>query len=139
MSNLYREHSIDASYQVSVHLAKRFQRRRLKCEKLTDDRRRTPSDGKSSHCLWQGELKKINYVKKKYVNESFSTRYMDWCKYAWIKIFYNIPISQVIKLIFKFVQFEINISQNHAKKCQTNSISIDPVFPENFVFYKYRT
>jgi hypothetical protein len=30
MSNLYREPAIDASYQVSVHLAKRFQRRRLK-------------------------------------------------------------------------------------------------------------
>ena len=30
--------SIDASYQVSVYLAKWFQRRRLKCEKLTDDR-----------------------------------------------------------------------------------------------------
>jgi hypothetical protein len=29
----------------------------IRCEKLTDDRRRTPSDGKSSHCLWQGELK----------------------------------------------------------------------------------
>jgi hypothetical protein len=29
--------SIDASYQVSFHLAKGFQRRRLKCEKLTDD------------------------------------------------------------------------------------------------------
>jgi hypothetical protein len=29
---------IDASYQVSVHLAEGFQRRRLKCEKLTDDR-----------------------------------------------------------------------------------------------------
>jgi hypothetical protein len=28
-SNPYREHSIDASYQVSVHLAKRFQRRRF--------------------------------------------------------------------------------------------------------------
>jgi hypothetical protein len=28
MSNLYRGPSIDASYQVSVHLAKRFQRRR---------------------------------------------------------------------------------------------------------------
>ena len=27
MSNLYREPSIDASYQVSVHLAKRFRRR----------------------------------------------------------------------------------------------------------------
>jgi hypothetical protein len=30
MSNLYRKPSIDASYQVSVHLAKRFQRRFLK-------------------------------------------------------------------------------------------------------------
>jgi hypothetical protein len=30
MSNLHREPSIDASYQVSVHLAKRFQRRRSK-------------------------------------------------------------------------------------------------------------
>jgi hypothetical protein len=29
MSNLHRRHSIDASYQVSVHLAKRFQRRRF--------------------------------------------------------------------------------------------------------------
>jgi hypothetical protein len=38
-------------------LPTKFQRRRLKCEKLTDDRRRTPSDGKSSRCLWQGELK----------------------------------------------------------------------------------
>ena len=52
MSNLYKGPSIDASYQVSVHLAEGFQRRRLKCEKLTDD-----GDGKSSHCLWQGELK----------------------------------------------------------------------------------
>jgi hypothetical protein len=39
LSNLYRGLSIDASYQVLVHLAKWFQRRRLKCEKLTDDRR----------------------------------------------------------------------------------------------------
>ena len=58
MSKLHRGHSIDASYQVSVHLAEGSQRRRLKCEKLTDNRRRMPSDGKSSHCLWQGELKK---------------------------------------------------------------------------------
>jgi hypothetical protein len=38
-SKLYRGSSIDASYQVSVHLAKGFQMRRLKCEKLTDDGR----------------------------------------------------------------------------------------------------
>jgi hypothetical protein len=60
MSNRYKGPSIDASYQVSVHLTEGFQRRRLKCERLMDDRRRTPSDGKSSHCLWQGELKIVN-------------------------------------------------------------------------------
>ena len=37
MSILYKGSSIDAYYQVSVHLAEGFQRRRLKCEKLTDD------------------------------------------------------------------------------------------------------
>ena len=39
MSTLYRRPSIDVSYQVSVHMAEGFQRRRLKCEKLTDDGR----------------------------------------------------------------------------------------------------
>jgi hypothetical protein len=38
MSNLYRGPSIYASYQVSVHMVEGFQRRRLKCEKLTDGR-----------------------------------------------------------------------------------------------------
>jgi hypothetical protein len=58
MSNLYKRPSIDVSYQVSVHLAEGFQRRRLKCEKLTDDGQQMPNDGRSSHCLWQGELKR---------------------------------------------------------------------------------
>ena len=43
ISNLYRGPSIAASYQVSVHMAEGFQRRRLKCEKLTDDRRQVSS------------------------------------------------------------------------------------------------
>jgi hypothetical protein len=55
--HLYRGPSIDASYLVSVHLVEGFLRR-LKCEKLTDDGRQV--NVKSSHCLWQGELK--NYV-----------------------------------------------------------------------------
>jgi hypothetical protein len=46
MSKLYRGPSIDVSYQVSVHLAKGFQKRRLKCEKLTDDGRQTTDDGR---------------------------------------------------------------------------------------------
>ena len=54
ISNLYRGPSIDASYQVSVHLAEGFQRRRLKCEKLTDDRHQVMA---KAHCLWQGEQK----------------------------------------------------------------------------------
>ena len=37
MKNLNREPAIDASYQVSFHLTNWSQRRRLKCEKLTDD------------------------------------------------------------------------------------------------------
>ena len=71
MSNLYRGPSIDASYQVSVHLAEGFQRRRLKCEKLTDDRRRMPSDGKSSHCLWQGELKKTMFLLTVFLSDTY--------------------------------------------------------------------
>ena len=38
MSTLYRGPSIEASYQVSAHLARGFQRKRLKSEKLTDNR-----------------------------------------------------------------------------------------------------
>ena len=45
MSNLYRRPSKDAPYQVSVHLAERFQRRRLKCEKQTDDGRQVMAKG----------------------------------------------------------------------------------------------
>ena len=56
MNNLRGGHSIDASYQVSVHLAEGFQRRRLKCEKLTDDRRQVMAKAHID-CLWQGELK----------------------------------------------------------------------------------
>jgi hypothetical protein len=44
MSNHYRGPSMDAPYQVTAHLAKRFQRRRLKCEKLTEHGRRTTDD-----------------------------------------------------------------------------------------------
>jgi len=46
--SLYKEPSINASYQVSVHLAQQFQRRMLKCEN-----ERT-TDGKISCGLWHG-------------------------------------------------------------------------------------
>jgi hypothetical protein len=60
MSNPKKEPYIHSSYQVSGHFAKRFQRGRLKHEKFIEvDRRRTPNDGKSSRCLWQGEQKRF--------------------------------------------------------------------------------
>ena len=57
MGNLYRGPSIDDSYQVSFHLAMRFQRR-LFINRPIRNRQRTPNDGKSSHCLWQVEQKR---------------------------------------------------------------------------------
>jgi hypothetical protein len=39
IGTLYTGPSIDVSCQVSVHLAKRVQMRRIKCDKLTDDGR----------------------------------------------------------------------------------------------------
>jgi hypothetical protein len=52
ISNLHREPSIDASYQVSVQLANQGRRILEIDQSETDDGQRTPSDGKSSHCLW---------------------------------------------------------------------------------------
>jgi hypothetical protein len=49
---------VNESGQNEQYLERTFHRSFLpKCEKLTDDRRRMPSDGKCSHYLWQGELK----------------------------------------------------------------------------------
>jgi hypothetical protein len=57
MSNLYRGSSIDASYNVSVHLAKQFQRRRLKT-KSANQKQELPvaamfvnSSGQNEHSL----------------------------------------------------------------------------------------
>jgi hypothetical protein len=74
ISNLYRGPSIDASYQVSVHLAEGFQRRRWKCETLTDGK------------WWQKvTLPLARWAKKKitcYVNivwvQSMEKRYSMW-------------------------------------------------------------
>jgi hypothetical protein len=51
----YREPSIDVSCKIPVHLAKWFRRRRLKCEKLTDDGRQVMT---RSHWLRPVELKR---------------------------------------------------------------------------------
>ena len=49
---------------------------KFKMWKLTDDIRRTSSDGKSSHCIWQDELKTTAVLKKKIVIENLNIIYI---------------------------------------------------------------
>ena len=56
--NFERGPSKDHSSKVWSNLAQWFLRRRLKYEKLTTDDERKKPDGKSSHGLWPGELKR---------------------------------------------------------------------------------
>jgi hypothetical protein len=65
MSSLYKGPSIDASYQVSIHLADGFQRRRLKCEKLTDDGCQVMAKAIKSNNHWREIVPQIAYVKCK--------------------------------------------------------------------------
>jgi hypothetical protein len=64
ISNQHQKHksgrgpSSEHFWQVWLISVQRFQRRRFKCEKLTDGRRTLTHD-KSSHGLWPGELKRI--------------------------------------------------------------------------------
>ena len=66
MSNRYRGHSIDVSYQVSVHLAKRFQRRRIK--KISPIRNK-------SHLWWPCLLKNRDEMSNLYSGPSIDTSY----------------------------------------------------------------
>jgi hypothetical protein len=69
ISNQHQKHKFSRGpsnehfWQVWLKSVQRFQRRRFKCEKLTDGRRTLTHD-KSSHGLWPGELKK-HYTDKK--------------------------------------------------------------------------
>ena len=55
--NFERDPPKDHPCQVWFNSVQGFQRRRFKCESTYIYDGRTPSDGKSSHGLWPGELK----------------------------------------------------------------------------------
>jgi hypothetical protein len=72
ISNQHQQHksgrgpSNEHFWQVWLKSVQRFQRRRFKCEKLTDGR--TLTHDKSSHGLWPGELiKAIPNLKRKII------------------------------------------------------------------------
>ena len=66
ISNQHQKHksgrgpSSEHFWQVWLKSVQRFQRRRFKCEKLTDGR--TLTHDKSSHGLWPGELKNHKFL-----------------------------------------------------------------------------
>jgi hypothetical protein len=89
ISNQHQKHksgrgpSSEHFWQVWLISVQRFQRRRFKCEKLTDGRtdgRRTLTHDKSSHGLWPGELKnKLRYIT--YYNGRTDAEW--WQKISW--------------------------------------------------------
>ena len=108
MSNLYRGPSIDASYQVSVHLAEGVSEEKM----WNVNGRRTPSDGKSSHCFWQGELKMDDgwhLFEKKYIIEEYvrdlSCR-VDLYRGMFIYIFVVLYLILIFKSFFCFFLFQ---------------------------------
>ena len=109
MFNPYRGPSIDASHQVLVHLAKGFQRRRLKCEKLTDDGLRMPSDGKTSLCFWKGEQNCLWW----------SCLLMDWNVminlYRWPSMYASYQVSVHLAKRFQRRNFALEINQSETR------------------------
>ena len=77
ISNLYKGHSIDAFYQVSVHLAEGFQRRRLKCEMLTDDGRQVKAKAElalnNNHSFTQSLLSSKRAMVLQELSENYIT------------------------------------------------------------------
>jgi hypothetical protein len=84
ISNQHQKHksgrgpSSEHFWQVWLISVKQFQRRRFKCEKLTDGRRTLTHD-KSSHGLWPGELKMTDYIL-----ELFRQFLFPWFLFSWI-------------------------------------------------------
>ena len=75
MSNLYRGPSIDASYQVSVHLAKRFQRRLFK---ISQSETRIACGGHAWICLLMDQDEMSN----RYRGPSIDASYQVWVHLA---------------------------------------------------------
>jgi hypothetical protein len=84
ISNQHQKHksgrgpSSEHFWQVWLKSVQRFQRRRFKCEKLTDGR--TLTHDKSSHGLWPGELK-TNYLTLR--SKSHEGHYGMWHTALW--------------------------------------------------------
>jgi hypothetical protein len=59
-----------------------------------DDARRTTSDGKSSHCLWQGELKKIINLTQQFLTRNFLEKLLIFSCKKIILFLFLVTVSQ---------------------------------------------
>ena len=87
ISNQHQKHksgrgpSSEHFWQVWLISVQRFQRRRFKCEKLTDGRRTLTHD-KSSHGLWPGELIKQHWLRHSFSSDKYFTVF-----YMYVSVF----------------------------------------------------
>ena len=118
MSILYKGPSIDASYQVSVHLAEGFQRRRLKGENLTDDGPQT-TDAK----WWQKLTLPLASKAKKETNVYVIVVYITMVTWSIINSFFFIICDYKIEI------FTINVEWNLSKpNSEYNKLLYKPNF-----------
>ena len=88
---------------------------------MKDDKRRTPSDGKSSHCLWQGELKRI--LKCEYLHVMHNINMLTIYQQLLISkgdngksyFSFNSLMARVISLLTVYYNREVFLEMNQSK------------------------
>ena len=97
-----RGQSNEHLWQVWLKSVQRFQRRRVKCEKLTDGRRTLTHD-KSSHGLWPGELK-------------MNSLFLSWSKRNILLLGKALMVKSLIIHILTFVVSSCVIPEKYKKR-----------------------
>ena len=136
MSNFYRGPSIDISCQISDQLALRFQRRRLKCEKLTDDGRQVMAKADSAYIAAANYYNYVSILKQaqnkfnKFKYKKTFTIYKKEKKYM-VRFFFNSFLSYYFLqmngqdlIIHRLLPTKSHVSQNQKKMMTFQSLLV---------------
>ena len=129
MNKFYKGPYIDASCQVWFHLAQQFQRRRLKCEKLTDGR--TTDASWWQKLTWpfgSGELESKKFIPIQgniqyvwYSKEERKLAFLRWC--TTMKIFVKLGKFHIFSLLISLHWYTIGL-----KSVLWHTVHIDNMF-----------
>jgi hypothetical protein len=109
-------HYCEHFWQVWLKSVQRFQRRRFKCEKLTDGR--TLTHDKSSHGLWPGELKMdvLLFIKHQFVTVSSDlteNRVLQTIKHPFLTVSSDLTENRVLQTIkHPFLTVSSDLTEN---------------------------